>query len=88
MKINVKALAAASSIFWGVVVLIAALANVVWHGYAQHFLDMIASIYPGYYATPSMGQVVIGTLYALVDGLTGGAILGWLYNRMLNKITV
>jgi hypothetical protein len=82
VKINVKALAAGSAIFWGVVVLLAALANLLWSGYAHHFLEMLASIYPGYHATPTISQVVIGTLYAIVDGLTGGAILGWLYNRM------
>ena len=82
MKINVKALAAGSAIFWGLVVLLAALANLVWSGYAQHFLEMLASIYPGYHATRSIGDVVIGTLYAIVDGLMGGAILGWLYNRL------
>jgi hypothetical protein len=27
-----------------------------------------------------MGSVVIGTIYALVDGVIGGAIFGWLYN--------
>jgi len=27
-----------------------------------------------------MGSVVTGTIYALVDGVIGGAIFGWLYN--------
>jgi hypothetical protein len=25
--------------------------------------------------------VIVGTLYALVDGAAGGAIFAWLYNR-------
>jgi hypothetical protein len=32
-----------------------------------------------------MGSVVIGALYALVDGLIGGAIFGWLYNLIVGE---
>ena len=38
-------------------------------------------LYPGYDATASFGQVIVGTLYGLVDGAVGGAIVAWLYNR-------
>jgi hypothetical protein len=56
--------------------------NLVWPSYGREFLQLVASIYPGYHATPSFGQVIVGTLYALVDGAVGGAIFAWLYNRL------
>jgi len=51
-------------------------------GYGQQFLQTLSSFYPGYHATHSIGQVVIVTLYAMADGLIGGAVFGWLYNRL------
>jgi hypothetical protein len=83
MKFNVKALAIACAILWGGCVFLTGLANLIWSGYAQRFLEVLASFYPGYHATRSIGEVVIVTLYAIVDGLCGGAIFGWLYNRLV-----
>lgn len=80
MKLNIKALALAGAIFWGVSVLLVGVANLIWAGYAQRFLDALASIYPGYHATRSFAEVVVVSLYAAVDGLIGGAVFGCLYN--------
>ena len=80
MKLNVKALAFAGAILWGGCVFLMGIANLIWASYGVHFLNFLASFYPGYSATRSFGEVVIVTLYALADGLIGGAILAWLYN--------
>lgn len=80
MKFSVKALALACAILWGVPVLLVALVNLGCSAYGQHFLEMLSSCYPGYHAARSVVQVVIVTLYAIADGLIGGAIFGWLYN--------
>ncbi len=80
MKFNVKALALACAILWGAAVLLVALANLICGAYGQHFLEMLSSCYPGYHAARTIVQVVIVTLYAIADGLIGGAIFGWLYN--------
>ena len=82
MKFNIRALALAGGIFWGVAVLAVLLANLGCHNYAQNFLELMASIYPGYHANHSVAQVAIGTVYAAADGLIGGAVFGWLYNRL------
>ncbi len=67
---------------WGVLCMfLVGLGNMMWSGYGQALLDLAASFYPGYQATPSFGQVLIGTLYGLVDGAFCGAIFAWLYNR-------
>jgi hypothetical protein len=80
MKLNTRALAIACAIFWGVMMLIMGVANVVWSGYGEAFLQLMASVYPGYHATHSVGQAIVGALYGAGDGLIGGAIFGWLYN--------
>jgi len=87
MPLNVKALAATASLFWGVAVLLVAVAHAIWPGYGSAFLDLMASIYPGYRPAASAGSVATGTLYALVDGAIGGAIFGWLYNVFSCKRT-
>ncbi len=81
MKINVKALAVASAILWGLAMLGMGLANLIWSGYGQQFLQTVASVYPGYHATRSIAEVIVGTLYGAVDGLIGGAVFAWLYNQ-------
>lgn len=87
MKLDVKALALAGAILWGGCVLLMGLANLVWAGYGTHFLGFLASVYPGYHATRSIAELVIVTIYAFFDGLIGGAIFGWLYNRLVKAIS-
>ncbi len=82
MKLDVKAMALTIGLTWGVLVMfVTGCANLVWGGFGQAFLDVMASFYPGYDATPSFGQVMVGTLYGLLDGVVVGAIVSWLYNR-------
>jgi TRAP-type mannitol/chloroaromatic compound transport system permease large subunit len=81
MRFSVKGLALASGILWGVAMLGMGLANLVWSGYGQQFLQTMASVYFGYHATRSIAGVIVGTLYGAVDGLIGGAVFAWLYNQ-------
>jgi hypothetical protein len=81
MKLSVKGLALASAILWGVAMLGMGLANLIWSNYGQQFLQTMASVYVGYHATRSIGEVIVGALYGFVDGLVGGAVFAWLYNR-------
>ena len=80
MKFSIGALALAVGLFWGGAILLTGVSNLIWLGYGSAFLELIASIYPGYKASATFGQVLIGTLYGLVDGAIGGAIFAWLYN--------
>ena len=82
MKFNEKQLAFACAILWGASMLVMGLANLVWHGYGQDFLNVMASVYPGYHAVGTLPQVAIGTAYGLVDGLVGGFVFAWLYNHL------
>ena len=80
MKLDVKAMALTVGLVWGAAMFLAGIANLIWDGYGDDFLYVMDSVYPGYEATASFGQVIIGTLYGLVDGTVGGAIVAWLYN--------
>ena len=48
----------------------------------QNSRSNMASVYPGYDAAASIGQVMLMTVYGLVDGAVAGLIFGWLYNRL------
>jgi hypothetical protein len=73
-------------ILWGACILFVGVANMIWPSYGQAFLQLCASIYPGYHPGTGFRSVVIGTLYALVDGAIGGAIFAWLYNRFAENL--
>jgi len=85
MRLNTPAMAIAFGIFWGGCLLLTGLANMIWPSYGQTLLQVCASIYPGYHPGTGLASVVIGTIYALVDGVIGGAIFGWLYNRFVGE---
>jgi hypothetical protein len=85
MKLNLKALAVSLAILWGLGVFLVGLANLTWPGYAATFLNLLASVYPGYHAAGSFGDLIVGTLYAVLDGFLGGLIFGWLYNYLARK---
>lgn len=83
MKLDVKAMAITFGLLWGVgAMFITGMANLIWPGYGAAFLDVMASVYPGYTPGGGFGQVVSATLYGMVDGAIAGAILAWLYNRI------
>ncbi len=82
MKLSVKGLALTLGLVWGgLAMLLTGLANLIWPGYGGEFLKVMASVYPGYHATASFGQVIVGTLYGIVDGAVAGAVFAWVYNR-------
>lgn len=83
MRLNIIALTSTTGLFWGVSILITGLANLIWPPYGQAFLELAASIYPGYHAGPTIGQVITGTLYGFVDGAIAGFLFGWIYNLVL-----
>ncbi len=85
MKLNIKAFCLTTGILWAVAVFLVGVANLMWSGYGGAFLQVIASIYPGYDASPSIGAVIVGTLYALVDGLALGLVFAWVYNLFAGR---
>ena len=82
MRFNIRAMALASAILWGGCVLLVGVGNLIIDGYGQHFLEVLASIYTGYHAIRNFADVGIAVFYAILDGMIGGGILAWLYNRL------
>jgi hypothetical protein len=86
MRFNVMALGVTVGLFWGGAILLIAAANVAWPPYGQSFLDVVASMYPGYVPGSGAGSVITGTLYGLVDGAFGGMVFGLLYNLLSSRL--
>lgn len=80
MKLSVKGLATAIAVLTGGCFLFVGLFELASPGYGGAFLDLGASIYPGYHGPDGIGSVIVVTLYGLVDGAIGGAVLAWVYN--------
>lgn len=85
MRFDITALALTVGLFWGAAILIVASANLIWPSYGRAFLDLAASIYPGYHAGSGLGSVITGTLYGLVDGAIAGGVFAWLYNSLTQR---
>ena len=82
MKLSVKGLAISIGLLWGIgAMFLIGLANLLWPTYGKAFLEVMASVYPGYTGESTLGQVIVGALYGVVDGGIAGALLAWLYNR-------
>ncbi len=86
-RLNVKALALTVALLWGGAVFVVGLAHMIWPCYGGVFLELCASIYPGYTVSGSFASVIVGTLYAILDGGIGGLIFGWLYNLIAGKLS-
>ena len=80
MRLSVKALAIASGLLWGGCLLAVGFVNLVTPHYGVEFLRGMGSVYPGFYTSRSLAQVLLGGGYGLVDGAIAGLVFGWLYN--------
>ena len=83
MKLNVKAFALTCSIFWGIGLFLLTWWIIVFDG-ATGEATLIGRVYRGYTVSPAGS--IIGLVWALVDGLIGGAIFAWLYNLISDRI--
>ncbi len=54
--------------------------NLLWPPYGEHFLQTMSSVYPGYHATRTLGDVMIATAYGMADGGVGGFLAAVVYN--------
>jgi hypothetical protein len=86
MRFDTKALAVAAAALWGGCMLFVGLAHLVFPAYGTDFLRAVSSIYPGFDATPSVGNLLIGTVWGIADGAVGGFLFGWLYNLVDERL--
>lgn len=79
MKLDVSAFAITCSLILGLGLFFITWWVIAFEG-ASPDPTLIGTIYRGYSFSP-MGSV-IGLIWGLADGLIGGAIFAWLYNRL------
>lgn len=85
MNLNARGLTWSMALLWGGMMLVCALANLFFPGYASAFLELAASVYPGYDGPGGFGSVLVVTAYGLVDGAIFGLLTAWLYNTFAEK---
>lgn len=81
MTFNIKVMALTGGIIWAAANLIAGLTAMA--GWGGAYVDVMGSIYIGY--APTVMGALIGAAWAFVDGLIGGAVFAYLYNKLLQK---
>ena len=87
MKFDLKALTITAAIVWAATVLIVAVAHTIWPGYGKTFLNLLASVYPGFAAIGTIGDAMVGSGYAFVDAAVVAFVFGWLYNLIAGTKT-
>ena len=80
MKFNIAAAAIAGGVGFSIALGLAGIINMFVDGYGSIFLEMMASVYPGYKASGTVGDLVIGCFYAATDGMIAGGGIALLYN--------
>lgn len=84
MRLNVRAFALTCALVWGLGLFFLTWWIIAFDG-ATGEATFVGRIYRGYTLSP-MGSVV-GLLWALADGLIGGAIFAWLYNILAGRMS-
>ncbi|MFH1710463.1 MAG: bacteriophage holin [bacterium] len=79
MKIDSIRLGVAVGIIWAGGVLFLGLL-VSFFNWGTILMQSLASIYKGY--GPSLGGIIIGTIWALIDGFCAGFFFGWVFNKL------
>lgn len=86
MLLSIKSMALAGGVLLGGYgMFLTGLGNIIFPGYGERFLLTMSSVYPGYHATRSLVDVLVGAGYGFVDGAAAGAILAWTYNRFAGR---
>ena len=81
-QLPVRVITLVTAILWGGCLLFVGLINLATPSYGLDFLRMMSSVYPGFHATHTFGEVILGTVYGFVDGAIAGCLFAWLYNSI------
>ena len=82
MRDSLKAITLSSAILWGGLMLLIGLIHMAAPSYGTNFLQAMSSVYPGADTAPTLGRVLLGTVYGFVDGAIGGCLFGLLYHGL------
>jgi hypothetical protein len=84
MKLNVKAFALTSALFWGLGLFFLTWWIIIFEG-ATSDITFIGHIYRGYNISP-VGSI-FGLIWGFFDALIGAAIFAWLYNFLTGRFS-
>ena len=87
MRLDVKALSITFALLGGISILLVGLVNAIWPPYGTAFLTLTDSFYPAFGGGEGFGSVILRTLFASLDGAIGGAVIAWVYNKVLDRTT-
>lgn len=79
MRLSVRAFSLTCGLIWGAGLFMLTWWMIMFDGPSAG-PTFLGRIYRGYQITPTGS--FIGLAWALVDGLAGGAVFAWLYNRL------
>ena len=82
MKLNVKAFALTTGLFWGFGLLFITWWILLFEGATGENL-IVGYVYRGY--NVSFWGSWIGFLWGLIDGIIGGVLFAWLYNFLVGR---
>ena len=86
MRISPKAAAMSAALVWGGYgMFLAGLTNLIAPPYAEHFLLTMSSVYPGYHASRTIADLLVGSAYGMLDAGVAGLLFAWLYNRLIGS---
>jgi hypothetical protein len=85
VKVSLKAIAIAAGVLWGGAILLLGVINLASPSFGLSFLQVISSVYPGFHVSRTIGDVLTGTVYALIEGAIAGLAFGWLYNLSMGR---
>lgn len=82
MRINIKAFALACGLVWGAGVAMLTWWIMAFQG-ASSDPTWLGLVYRGYSLT--LTGSLIGAVWAFFDGLAGGAVFAWVYDKLLSR---
>ena len=81
MNLNIKAMAIAFGLVWGISIFVITWYIILLEG-PSDTTTFIGKFYIGYSLTP-VGSL-IGLMWGIIDGAIGGVMFAWLYNKFNN----
>jgi ABC-type phosphate transport system permease subunit len=87
MRVSLKAITMSSAILWALAMLLVGLIHMAAHSYGGEFLRLMSSVYPGADTAPTIGRVLLGTVYGFIDGAVAGCLFGLLYDFFVGRTT-
>jgi len=82
MKLNLRAFALTCGIFWGLGIFLLTWWIIAFNGPTGQ-PTLLGQVYRGY--NVSAPGSIIGLIYGFVDGLVGGGVFAWLYNKIVGS---